>query len=244
MMTTKACAGSAVLAVVAIAYAAASDQVVARVGGEAVTGPEVDRELRLAKADEPADEAVRAKLWRAALDQVIDRRLVLGYLTKIGEAASAKDIDLALAQFENELKAQNLTLDQHSQNVGMSKDEVRRALAWKVSWKRYCDKQLTPMNLEKYFERYRRDFDGTQLRVAQILFKVPADADGAAVAAAKDEAAKVRGRNRGRTNRLCRRRQEPFGRAQPRGRGRHRLDREAAADAGGFLAGGICSEEE
>ena len=45
-------------------------------------------------------EAERQRLMRAALDQVIDRRLVLAYLAKTGQAASKADVDLALAQFE------------------------------------------------------------------------------------------------------------------------------------------------
>ena len=127
---------------------------------------------------------------KAALEQVIDRRLVMAYLAKNGQAASKDDVDLALAQFEKELKAQNLTLAQHCEKVGLTIDDVRRSLAWKLSWKRYCEKYLTPVNLEKYFERYRREFDGSQLRVAQILFKLPTDADDAAVTAAKDRAAR------------------------------------------------------
>jgi parvulin-like peptidyl-prolyl isomerase len=69
---------------------------------------------------------------------------------------------------------------------------VRRSLTWKLSWKKYCDKQLTRPNLEKYFGRYRRGFDGTQLRIAQILFKLPPDAEEAAVTTAKEQASRLR----------------------------------------------------
>jgi peptidyl-prolyl cis-trans isomerase C len=114
-------------------------------------------------------------------------------LTATNQAASKADVDAELAQFEKSLKAQNLTLAQHCERVGLSLDDVRRSLAWKLSWKRYCEKHLTPQNLEKYFQAHRGEFDGTQLRVAQILFKVPRDADDAAVAAAKEKATKLRG---------------------------------------------------
>src|SRR5262249_39470300 len=60
------------------------------------------------------------------------------------------------------------------------------------SWKRYVDKYLTPQNMEKYFERFRREFDGTQLRVAQILFKLPTDADEASVDTVKQRASQLR----------------------------------------------------
>lgn len=171
---------------------AAEETSLARIDGQPVTAAEVKRELRLANDNKPVDDRADAQLRRAALDQVIDRRLVLAYLTQAGEAASAKDVDLTLAQFQKELQAQNLTLEQHCQQVGLTKDELRRSLAWKASWKRYCEKQLTPVNLEKYFARYRREFDGTQLRVAQILLKTPDAADEAAITDLKQRAVQLR----------------------------------------------------
>ncbi len=167
--------------------------IAAKVNGEPVYSKEVESEFRQAYGDLQFDDDQRQRLMKAALDQVIDRKLVMSHLAATGQAASKADVDAELAQFEKSLKAQNLTLAQHCERVGLSLDDVRRALAWKVSWKRYCEKHLTPPNLEKYFNAHRRDFDGTQLRVAQILFKLPAGADDAAIAAAKDRANKLRG---------------------------------------------------
>lgn len=162
--------------------------IAARINGEPIYAGETAGELRRAYGDRQFSNDERKALMRAALDQVIDRRLVLAYLTKTNHAASAQDIDLALAQFEKDLQSQNLTLDQHLKQVGLEAADIRRALAWKLSWQRYLDKQLTEQNLEKYFQRYHREFDGTQLRIAQILFKMPADADEASVKSAKDRA--------------------------------------------------------
>ena len=166
--------------------------IAARLDGEPVYAAEAEMEFRRAYGEQKFSETERQKLLKAALDQVIDRKLVLAYLTKTGQVASGQDVDFALAQFEKDLKAQNLTLAQHCQQVGLLIDDVRRSLGWKISWQRYLNKQLTETNLEKYFDRYRREFDGTQLRVAQILFKLPPDADEAAVNSAKERAAKLK----------------------------------------------------
>jgi parvulin-like peptidyl-prolyl isomerase len=157
-----------------------------------VLAAEVDAEFRLAYGERKFSDAERKQLMRAALDQVIDRRLVVAYLATSGQAVSKADVDFEISQFERSLKAQSLTLAQHCERVGLSVDDVRRSLAWKLSWKRYCEKYLTPQNLEKYFARNRREFDGTQLHVAQILFKLAADADEKAMDAAKERAAKLR----------------------------------------------------
>ena len=171
---------------------AAERPVAARVNGQAVTVAEASREFRQAYGERKLTAAQRQVLLKGALEQVIDRRLVLAHLTSTGQAASSQDIDFAQAQFEKDLKSQGLTLESHLKDVGLTKDDFRQSLAWKLSWQRYLQRHLTDENLQKYFERHPREFDGTELRVAQVLFKLPADADDAAVAAAKDKAAKLR----------------------------------------------------
>src|SRR6478736_2691325 len=121
-----------ILAVVSICSAvddsATNRSVVATVNGESISASEVDTEFRLAFGESKFSEADQARLRKAALDQVVNRRLVLAYLTKTGQAASKADVDVELAQFEKELKAQKLTLAEHSKRVGLSADDIRRAL--------------------------------------------------------------------------------------------------------------------
>jgi parvulin-like peptidyl-prolyl isomerase len=171
---------------------AAEPVVAARVDGEGVSKAEVELEFRRAFGKQQLSDEQRAAAWRAAREQVIDRRLVLAYLQRSKQAASEQDVDFAALQLENELKAQDLTLPQHLAQVGLSLEEMRRALAWKLSWNKYLEKYLTAENLQKYFDRHRREFDGTQLRVAHILLKVPADANDATVQAAQDQARAIR----------------------------------------------------
>jgi parvulin-like peptidyl-prolyl isomerase len=165
--------------------------VAAQVNGEPISVAEVQSEFRLAYGTRKFSDAERERLLRAALDQVIDRRLVLSFLARSNEAASPRDVDLALAKFEKELQLQSLTLAQHAEKVGLTPGDLRRSLLWKLSWQQYCEKHLTPQNLEKYFERNRRDFDGTQLRVAQILFTLPPNAGEDAIKNAKELATKL-----------------------------------------------------
>jgi hypothetical protein len=103
--------------------------VAATVNGESVTAAEADREFRQAYGERKLPDAERAALWKAALEQVIDRRLVLAYLTRTNQAATSQDVDFAVAQFEKDLKSQNLTLDAHLKQVGLAREDFRRAIA-------------------------------------------------------------------------------------------------------------------
>jgi parvulin-like peptidyl-prolyl isomerase len=164
---------------------------VAAIDGKPILAAEVERELAEAYGQRELTAEEKAPLLRLALDQVVDRRLALRRLVRMGEAASKDDVDLALDKLEKQLAAQNFTLADHLQRVGLTPDELRQTVLWRLSWQSYLSKQLTDENLHKYFVRNRRDFDGTQLKVAHILIKPPGQ-DESARADAQGRAAAIR----------------------------------------------------
>ncbi|MDX1945573.1 MAG: peptidylprolyl isomerase, partial [Pirellulaceae bacterium] len=111
-------------------------------------------------------------------EQVIDRQLVLRALSRLGKAASDQDVAHALAGLEKQLTAQKITLAEHCRQIGLTEDDVRALLRWRLSWQAYLAEFLTDENLQKYFGKHRAEFDGTQLRVAHILLKDATLADG------------------------------------------------------------------
>ena len=169
--------------------AEAEDAIAARVDGAAVSRADVELEFRRAFGERELSDEQRKAAWQATVEQVIDRRLVLRYLERSKQAASGQDVDFAVTQLEKVLAAQQLTLEQHLAQAKLSLEELRGALAWKLSWNKYLERYLTEENLQKYFDQHRREFDGTQLRVAHILWKLPAEADEASIQAAMEKAA-------------------------------------------------------
>ncbi len=171
---------------------ASETAIVARIDGQPVSKAAVELEFRRAFGQRETTGDEKSAAWRAAREQVIDRQLVLASLEQSKQAASGQDVDFAIAQLEKDLKSQSLTLAQHLQQTGLSADDLRRAVAWKLSWNKYLERYLTDDNLQKYFDAHRREFDGTQLRVAHILLKLPAGADDATAKEALEKAAAIR----------------------------------------------------
>ncbi|MEX2174389.1 MAG: peptidylprolyl isomerase [Pirellulaceae bacterium] len=181
----------------AAAGAAGADEpgqarIVATIDGEAIREAEVIRAAEAAVRGREPTVGQRRVLLEATLDQVIDRRLILRRLVRTGEAASGADVDFALAQLEKELAARDATLAERAERSGTTLADVRHALHWQLSWQKYLDRHLTEANFEKYYLANRRDFDGTRLKVAHILFKASAD-DATALANAGAKADEVRG---------------------------------------------------
>lgn len=166
-------------------------EILARIDGEAITRAEVEREVRRALGKREADAAERAQLEKEMLTLVVDRRLVLRYLERTQQGASGQDVDFALAQFAKQLGRQEKTLAEYLAKEHSTEKELRRQFTWQLGWTRYLEKQLTQENLQKFFEKHRRDFDGTQLHVAHVLWKV-APGDETALNTAIEQAKAVR----------------------------------------------------
>ena len=151
-------------------------RVVATVGGVPVTMCEVQREVRrvLPGGETPPD--VKKLVQEKAVEQLIDRQLVLAQLALSKQAATKQEVDLLWQRMVASLQQRGVTLADHLRASGLDEPALRRQIGWQLSWDRYLERYLTDENFERFFNNRRRDFDGTEVRVAHILLKVePAD---------------------------------------------------------------------
>jgi parvulin-like peptidyl-prolyl isomerase len=170
--------------------------VAATVDGVPITVAEVDRELARALGPRPREGELQQALRRQTLQRLIDRRLVLAYLAESSLAASGAEVDLALKRVRQQVESRGASWAEYLQQDQRSEGDLRAALAWDIGWQRLTEKLATDENLARYFQQHRRDFDGTELRVAHILWKAePAD-DPQALAQAVAQAEEVRGQIR------------------------------------------------
>lgn len=116
--------------------------------------------------------AFAKRLRSQALDHAIDRQLVLDSLLAKERAAVDREVDVQVGRLEERLRERGETLDRFLAGQGSNQELLRRTIAWRVTWQRYLDQHLTEENLQRYFKKHRRHFDGTRVRVAHILWKV------------------------------------------------------------------------
>jgi parvulin-like peptidyl-prolyl isomerase len=154
------------------ALAAESTGVIARLNGQPIRAAEVRRVVEPMLKARPADAAAEKVLRAEALQAVIDRRLVQDYLDRRGLGARRQEVRLAVRRFEEQLKPQGISLADYLEKAGIDEADLERRFAWQLGWERYLKQYLTDENLAKFFERHRRDFDGTEVRVAHVLWSV------------------------------------------------------------------------
>ena len=149
----------------------ATPAVAARVNGDAIYLREVERATAEAlKRQTIADEALPA-LKAGLLARLIDQRLVAQQLARSPEAATEDDIDSAQRMLEGQLKQQGLSIKDYLADSGLTKEDLRRQLAWKSNWDAFVRRNITEKKLEAFFQTHAADYDGREVRVRHILLK-------------------------------------------------------------------------
>lgn len=158
---------------------ASAAEVAATVQGLPITVAQLDRELALVIKDRQPSAKQRELLQKQVLQHAVDRQLVLHWLVQSNQAASEQDVDLELGRLQKKLEVESLKMPDFLKSRGQTLDEFRAQQRWELSWKRYLDRYLTTANLQKYFDKNRREFDGSELRVAHLLLAAPKTDDPA-----------------------------------------------------------------
>lgn len=169
---------------------AADDALVVEVNGDAIRAGEVARAYDAAVKGRTLTPGAETALKQGLVARLVDERLVLANLARQGRAVKPAEVDLALQRLEARLTPGGFATLLKDRR--MTRDDLAAEYSRRMTWQRYLDEKTTDENLQKFFEKYRREFDGTELRVAHILWKLPEDCPPEKLAAAKQAAAKVR----------------------------------------------------
>jgi parvulin-like peptidyl-prolyl isomerase len=156
----------------AAAQTSEGETVVARVDGEPVTFNQVKRTAMAAVQGKPVALDVLPTLQAQSLEQAINRRLVLKFLKDKKYEPTADELKTADETFDTNLGLNGVTREDYLRKNLLSDQDLDDLRYWDICWNRYAREQLNEEALERFFTAHRRDYDGTELRVAHILFRI------------------------------------------------------------------------
>ena len=166
--------------------------VAATVDGQPIYVHQVEGELARALGHRHVAPEARPYWLAKTLQQLIDRELVLHWLRRTGQGASPQEVEREVERLARRLRQRGESLEDYCRQRGLQLAELRHTLEWQLAWQRCVARYVTDENLQKHFESHRREFDGTELRVAHILLRVDEGEAKRSVAAAMDEARRIR----------------------------------------------------
>lgn len=178
-------------------WMAALPKVAATVGGKAVSARRVIQHLeRTVPGFRQFERTAQERLLAEALEHLVRRELVLGQLLAAGDAPGQSAVKLERGKLEAELAARGETLAGHIARTGLSDSEFDHELLWKLAWEQRLEAELSDEAAAAWYDKHYFRFDGSTLRVDQILWQWPDPADEAEKARLRAEAAGVADRLR------------------------------------------------
>ena len=146
-----------------------SKEVAATVNEDRIYEGSLLAELESLAGDTPPGSVKYQQLRKQVLQRAIERRLALAYLEMINQRASADDVTLEILRLEKRLTLKNQRLEDYLQEKRIYREELEHRIDWQISWPKYSAQFLNDKNYENIFNQRRRQFNGTQLMVSQIL---------------------------------------------------------------------------
>jgi len=158
---------------------AAEPVVAATVGNDRIAVAEARRLMDLIFPDKKKPNGDLLPMAQAqVLEEIVNRRLVLAYARRMGEAPSAEELAKAEKQLQIRLAAQGRKVSDVLRAESMTAADLERQVLWQLVWDRYLAKYRTPQRRETWFKGHHSDLDGTQLVVSHILLRPAAGAAG------------------------------------------------------------------
>ena len=138
------------------------------VNGQSVLQRDVDLELLLSGIQQPTPAA-----RDTALERVIDRTLVAKFVATKGTDPLAEDVENLVQFVIKGIESGGDSVESVLGKLHLTEGDVRQAARISVSWKAYVGRTLTETEIREHFESNRAQFDGTKVRLRQIVRTIP-----------------------------------------------------------------------
>ena len=160
--------------------------VAVRVNGEAISEREVlaaiislnggstgDSKEGVTNQKQPLSAEMDSDLRDQAIQMIVDRRLIEQFVKKQSSNVGEKEVDEVIDRVKKSVQSTGETFDDYLKEQGQTESDLRLRVTGMLRWKKYVAQEATDEALKEYFQKNVKHFDGTQVRVSQVLFKIP-----------------------------------------------------------------------
>lgn len=141
--------------------------VLVRVNGQPITAADLELFARMLKIT--SDE--RPQRREQMLDRLIDQQLLRAFLAQNKVAADPQRLDAHLTLLKTRLKARDEDFDKLLAKSGLTEETLRRELKLPLDWETHVRQVVTDAKLRDVWDNRRHEFDGSEVRAAQIALK-------------------------------------------------------------------------
>lgn len=152
---------------IAVAPLAAADPAtpVVKVNGVTLTTADLEFYAR----SRGLDDAAIARQQATLIEQLVDRQLIRSFLATKKAIPDADLLELQVEQLEALTRRRGEDPAVLFPRLGLTPERLRAELGLTLAWQGYILKTTPVAELRTYFEAHRSEFDGTRVRVRQIV---------------------------------------------------------------------------
>ncbi len=141
----------------------------ATVNGHAIQPRDVELELLVTGTRTP-----QSSDRDAALERVIDRTLIAHFVASKGADPLAEDVENLVQLVRKGIESGGDTVDVVLGKLKLTEDDVRKSAHESLSWQAYVRRTVKEEALRTRFQAHPEQFNGTQVRISQIVLTIPA----------------------------------------------------------------------
>ncbi len=114
----------------------------------------------------------RETAYRQGIDNLVNTKLLLMFLSRQRIAVPAEKVDEELERLKQKLKSEGQDLATALLQSNKSMDDVRKTIEERTRWQEFIRTKATDAELRRYVANHRDLFRGTQVRASHILISV------------------------------------------------------------------------
>ena len=170
----------------------APPNVAATVNGEIIRLDQVDSKVRQRPTGTvPLSTSQLRRLRLAILYDLIDDVLLKQFLAQHAPPVESAEIEKHIQALILALKKQGKTPADYLRETGQTEPQLRESWTTMLRFEKFAQSRATDAELRKYFAASREMFDGSEVRVSQIVLRVPTTATPGERAAARQKIAAI-----------------------------------------------------
>lgn len=181
-------------AIPATAAEPAPADVVATVGEKPILRGDVDTVLRIQAAAQGGGQSANPApaAWAAVLEQLVDQEIIRTEIDRTGLTIARADIEAGVTRLRAQIESRGVTWQEFLGRTGRTEESIREQMSLELGMERLIRPRLDEARLTEGFEKYRREIDGTRVRVRHIVIRPDAGIGDSAIDKAKDRAEAIR----------------------------------------------------
>ncbi|NQV26803.1 MAG: peptidylprolyl isomerase [Rhodopirellula sp.] len=147
---------------------------IAVVNGNSIT----ENDLEFLYRSRDVRQELRSSVRERYIEQLIDRSLLKEFLRIRKIKAPESVVKERVARAEKLISQEGLNFDESLRNLGYTRESFAEEVALPLAWLAHARLAISETAIAEYWKTHQSKFDGTEVRAAHIVKRLPRDAEG------------------------------------------------------------------